>query len=97
MENNENQNHNENTDYVFLDNKLRDYVEVNVAELNEGDHFRYTSSVYQQFDKRKCIYAIVKKRNDDDTLLVEGYNSPYGAWNIDPHNKFKKLRFYKKK
>lgn len=83
-------------DQEFLESKLKYYVEVQGHELKIGDHFRYTSSIYQQFDRRKCIYAVVKEKKDN-ILIVSGYNSSYDNWVIDPNNKFKKFRFYVKK
>lgn len=90
------ENKNNNEDYEFMDTKLKDYVECKAHDLSVGQHFRYTTSVYQNPDKRKCCYAILKERKEDDTLTVEGYQSTYDPWSIDPNNRFKKFRFYKK-
>ena len=83
-------------DTQFFENKLKDYTEIQYSELKVGDHFRYTSSVYKEPDARKCCYAIVKKINEDNSLMVNGYKPTYSDWKLDPNNKYRQFKFYKR-
>jgi len=83
-------------DSQFFENKLKDYIEIKSTDLKVDDHFRYTSNVYKEPDKRKCCYAVVKKLNDDGSFMVNGYKPMYDDWKIDTQNKYKQYRFYKR-
>tara|TARA_R110000772_G_scaffold53495_1_gene122394 strand:- start:3871 stop:4209 length:339 start_codon:yes stop_codon:yes gene_type:complete len=84
-----------NIDNEFLDTKLKDYeLLTDLSTVAVGDHMRCTLNRYKE-DGRKCSYIIVKSI-DGDILTVNGYKSTYSNWKIDPQNKYKEYKFYKK-
>lgn len=79
--------------------KLSSYTEMSdLTKLRPGDHFRYTSKVFQGApDERKLCYGVVQNINADGSYMVNGYGEKmYADWRVDPKNRFKDYRFYKK-
>ena len=79
--------------------KLLNYEQVDFANLNVGDHFRYTSNKYQQTG-RKLAYGVVKSV-ECGAITVNGYcpngEKPlYPDWRISHPDRNKKYNFYKK-
>lgn len=79
--------------------KLLNYEQVDFANLNVGDHFRYTSNKYQETG-RKLAYGVVKSKGLD-SITVNGYcpngEEPlYPDWRISHPDRNKKYNFYKK-
>lgn len=84
----------------FGENKLKGYIQKPFRCIEVGDHLRYTSNVYKQPDKRKCVYAIVLEKNDEkEELLVRAFKSDYDPWKIvvrplHHRNNFKQVILY---
>lgn len=81
--------------------KLENYERIDFANLNVGDHFRYTSNKYQQ-QGRKIAYGVVKSKGVS-SITVNGYipnpeeESPmYPDWTIKHPDRNKQYNFYKK-
>lgn len=81
-------------DSEFLDNKLVGYEEVQPSDLKQGDHLRITQNKYQE-EGRKCSYIVLKKFVEG-VWICNSYKPMYNDWGIDPTNKFKQIRFYRK-
>lgn len=81
-------------DIEFKD-KLRGYRKYDVKKFITNNHMRYTCEKFGEKDKRKVVYCVITKKNDDGSLLVKSYDGSF-KWNIDPSNKYKKYNFYKK-
>ena len=73
-------------DSEFLDNKLVGYEEVQPLDLKIGD---------QEENARKCSYVVLKKFVEG-IWICNSYKPMYPDWGIDPTNKFKQYKFYRK-
>jgi len=92
----------ETDNLIFGNNKLLNYQLVNdLSTLKVGDHVRYCQNVYKSYDvetkthKRKSIYAIIKKKLNNNNFEVNSYGvEKYPNWRLDPNNKYKDLLVY---
>jgi hypothetical protein len=94
--------HSNDNQYLSQDDakKLLNYERVDFANLNVGDHFRYTSNKYQQ-QGRKLSYGVCKSKGLD-SITVNAYQpNPmeepmYPDWTIKYPDRNKQYNFYKK-
>ena len=89
-----------NIDEEYLENKLKDYIQISHTTLKKGHHLRYCKNRYKQ-QGRDCCYAVVKEVLENGKLMVNGYapdgKNMYPDWCIEPTHKFKCFTFYRKK
>jgi len=91
----------ENIDHQYIDNKLKDYIQIDHSKLRKGHHFRYCKNRYKQ-EGRDCCYSVVKDVLADGSLMVNGYTKggekpQYPDWKIEPLHRYKCFTFYRRK
>lgn len=83
------------SDFEIFEDKLKGYESVKIKDLELGGHYRYVCKEFKK-ETLKCVYCILKEKNDDGSYVATGYGKDAFSWKVEPVNKYRTLRFYKK-
>lgn len=82
-------------DFETFPEKLDGYEFVEIKNLKLGEHYRYVCKEFKK-ENLKCIYCILKEKNEDGSYEVSGYGTDAFSWKVVPVNKWRTLRFYRR-